>query len=607
MFAFRWGKKDESEKETLGSYKLQGTKKEPIIKLKSKGQVEKNANKKKKNAIKKKKNVIKFKAPGRPKNKKKKNSFFSFARFNFFGRSKRKRTPRAAQRSPQDEAPPQRKEVKGLIKRFEVSKGKVKQTTKGAAKGVANETAKGVAKGVANENAKEAAKGTTEEGKANVGKAKAPTQTSAAKADPQRSDAHAEPIENEELFEVLTEEERKSIEVVSLIDGSSNGDSSEADRDGNDDSVEKDVPVKMKSAYSVKKQKSGLYPTHDKGMLVQKSSRLEGTPLVDKEKSPPQKNKQDEKDLVITPNSGADPGKEMQTKKSILKNILKMPLSYASRSFKRGISETEQSAKLGKAEKAAVKDTTHSIHLQSDLDKGDVSPREEVDAKSEDTNYSGKMNFNKFIPNFNLTSKKNATLRLNKKKVAPMISSKLKMNKKNSHIGSSFDQADDLNAAKLEESTLTRQDIRAKKNHLIGRAKLMEKNLHRSIHATQEDGAKNIHRKMTNDFTEGGGIPFDLHPPLLLTENSFDICPISPIEDIIEVINSICNNNKEEAVAKLKMCKENNEKCSSVLKITLDKLNGPEDSVLSNLTKNMSLQRDYLLEVNEVMRAVSED
>ncbi|GAB65760.1 hypothetical protein PCYB_072620 [Plasmodium cynomolgi strain B] len=581
MFPFRWGKKDKPEKELLENYKLQGDKKEHIIKWgHKKNQAEKNANKEKRTPI-------KFKAPEGGKNKKKKGSFFSFSRFNFFGKSKRKRTPRAAQRSPKEE-PPQRKEVKGLIKKFEAAKGE--------AKGAEKETAKGAAK----EAAKETARGTS-----NVGKAKVPTQTSAIKADPQRSGVHTAPIVNEGQFEVLTEEEKKSIEVASLIEGSSNGDSSETDRDGKDDSVEKDVPAKEKSAYLVKKQKSGINLSQNKELLMQKSNLLEGSCQIDKKKSYPPKKKNDENDLVITPKAStdADPGKEVQTKKSILKNIIKMPLSFASKSFKKDISETKkESVKLGGGEnqrregenagtkKGALKSkgTTDSIHLQkSDHDKGDVSPCEEIDAKSEDSNYSGKMNFNNFIPNFKLNSKKNATLRSNKKNATPMISSKLKMNKKNSNIGSSFEQADDPENAKMEESTLTRQDIQEKKKNLVGRAKLMEKNLHRRKEAPQEDGANNIHRKMTKDIFEGEGIFFNLFPPLLLTENSFDICPISPIEDIIEVIYSICNNNKEEAIAKLKMCKENNEKCSNVLKITLDKLNGTEDSVLSNLTKNM--------------------
>ncbi|ANQ07334.1 Uncharacterized protein PCOAH_00017320 [Plasmodium coatneyi] len=570
MFFFRRGKKDESEKESLGSYKLQGAKKEPLIKWRHKDEAGKNANKEKKSPI-------KFKAPEHGKNKKKKNSFFSFAGLNFFGKSKRKRTSKKGEPQPKTE-------VKEIIKKFELSKRRSKETVKGTT---------------------------------NVRKARLSTQTSTTKADPQSSGVHTDPLVNEELLEVLSEEERKSIEVVTLKDQSSNGDNSEIDRERKDGSAEKDVPAKVKSAYSVKGQNSDTNLMQNKDLLMQKSNLLEESCQIDKKKSYPPKNKHDENDLVITPNGDAHPGKEMQTKKSILKNIIKMPLSYASKSFKSDASAIKDSAKLAKGgnEKREVenagtkegalksKDTTDSIHLQNDHNKGDVSSPEEIDARSEDSNHSGKMKFSNFIPNFNLTSKKNASF---------------KMNKKNSITGSSFDQADDPHYFKGEALTLTRQDIRAKKNNLVGRAKLIEKNLHRNEGASQEDGSKNIHRKMTKDISEGGPIPFNLQPPLLLTENSFDIwyvlphgiipiTPISPIEDIIEVIYSICNSHKEEAIAKLKMCKENNEKCSSMLQITLDKLNGPQDSVLTNLTKNMSLQRDYLIEVNEVMRAVSED
>lgn len=67
---------------------------------------------------------------------------------------------------------------------------------------------------------------------------------------------------------------------------------------------------------------------------------------------------------------------------------------------------------------------------------------------------------------------------------------------------------------------------------------------------------------------------FSVAPPSKKRKNillpSPHCSPISPIEDIIEVINSICNNNKEEAVAKLKMCKENNEKVRMVVIIAAD-------------------------------------
>ncbi|CAA9987457.1 conserved Plasmodium protein, unknown function [Plasmodium knowlesi strain H] len=573
MFLFRWGKKDPSEKENLVSYKLQAAPKEPLIKWRQKDQTEKNANKEKRAPI-------KFKAPQNLKNKKKKNSFFSLAGFNFFGKSKRKRTPKAAKRNSKKEESPQRTEVKSIIKKFEFSKGEERRTSKGTI---------------------------------NVGKAKLSTQTSATKVNPRRNSVHIDPIANEELLEVLTEEERKSIEVVTLIDGSSNGDNSGTDRDRKDDSGEKDVPAKVKSAYSVKGQNSGTNLRKNKDLLMKTSGLLEESCEIGKKKSYPPKNKHDESDIVTTTKGSTHPEKEIQTKKSILKNIIKMPLSYASRSFKSDVLATKESTKLvkggnekrgeknGETKEDAhkLKNTPDSIHLQNDQDKGDVlSPSDVSDTRSEDTNYSGKMSFNNFIPKFKLPGKKNAS---------PMISSKLKMNRKNSIVGNSFDKADDPQDFKGEELILTCQDIRAKKNNLVGRAKLMEKNLRRRKGEPQEDEAKSIHRKMTKDISEGGPIPFNLQPPLLFTENSFDICPISPIEDIIEIIHSIFNSNKEEAIAKLKMCKENNEKCSSMLKITLDKLNGPQDSVLTNLTKNMSLQRDYLIEVNEVMRAVSED
>ncbi|EUD68009.1 hypothetical protein C922_01621 [Plasmodium inui San Antonio 1] len=599
MGLFRRGKKNESEKETLQGYKLPGPPKEPSLKSGFKNEEERDANKEKEDAL-------KFKASGSAKNKKKKDALFSFARLNFFGRSKSKKTLGETQRNPSKEEPLLGREVKEIFKDFETLKEEAKGEAKEIEKGTATEEAK-----------REAVNGTT-----NVEKAKVPTQRSATEAELQRNGVHTSPSVNEELLDILTEDERKSIQVVSLIDGSSNGDSSETNTDRKDDSAEKDVPLNLNPTYSIKKQKSGTNLSQNKHLLMKKSNLSEGMYQVDKKKSYPPKKEHDENDLVISPNAGGNPVKEMQTKKSILKNIIKMPISYASKSFKRDLSASKESAKLGiganetregkiaGTKEGALKsqDTTDSIYLQrSDHDKGDVSSFEEINGMSEDTNYTGKMNFNNSIPNFNLTSKKNVPRTANTKDAAPMIISKLKMNKKNSNIGSGFEHADDPNDFKRVKSTLTRQDIRAKKSNLIRRVKLMEKNLLMSKEEQQEDGTKNIHRKMTNDILEGGGISFNLHPPLLVTENSFDICPISPIEDIIEVIHSIWNDNKEETISKLKKCKENNEKSSSVLKKTLDKLNGPEDSVVTNLTKNMSLQQDYLVEVDEVVRSVSED
>ncbi|EAA19088.1 hypothetical protein [Plasmodium yoelii yoelii] len=51
------------------------------------------------------------------------------------------------------------------------------------------------------------------------------------------------------------------------------------------------------------------------------------------------------------------------------------------------------------------------------------------------------------------------------------------------------------------------------------------------------------------------------------------------------MIYSICEKNKDESIKKLNDCKENNQKISSTLMLSLGALEGEDESVISNLNK----------------------
>ncbi|GAW80250.1 hypothetical protein PGO_071650 [Plasmodium gonderi] len=594
MFLFRWGKKKKTENESPGSREHSGAKEKGIMKWNRKDQREKNINKEGK------KNVKKI-VPSAATKKKKKRSIFSLKRFNFFDTHKRKRTPRPPPENPKKEKGLPKNEVKSIVKKFETSWGGKLHGEKAQARKSATKV---------------------DPKKSGI---KIDSKKSGIKADSQRSDMKKAPIENEDLFDILTEEERRSMEAFSLIDGSSNGDNSGEESNIKNNSSKKDVNAKIMRVHSDKNEKCSIDLKENDNLLKKKTSNFEGSTKLQKKKSisPPSKNVRS--NFIMNPNSDVDPKKEekgIETKKSFTKNIIKIPLSYSSsEGLKTDVLSKKESTeykneKMSSPEADKNKDSHEQKAVNDAVGIGNHQDdnNAELESKSEAGNHSGKMEFSKFIPSFNLINKKNGFFKSSKKICTPMIYSKLQIkNKEKSNIDGnresrhSFDKTENSHGAtEADETNITCQDIHEKKNSLIGRANLLKKKLSVDKKLLQEDGIKNFERKRTIDLLDTK-ISFNLHPPLLFTENSFSICPLSPLEDIIEVINSICNNSKEETISKLKMCKENNEKSSNMLKITLDKLNGPDNSVTSHLHKNMSLQSEYLMKVDRVMREINED
>ncbi|SOV22555.1 conserved Plasmodium protein, unknown function [Plasmodium sp. DRC-Itaito] len=129
-------------------------------------------------------------------------------------------------------------------------------------------------------------------------------------------------------------------------------------------------------------------------------------------------------------------------------------------------------------------------------------------------------------------------------------------------------------------------------NHLfkIERANLIKK---KQTDIIQDDIIHDNHfKKISNNETTqllNVFVPFDLDPPTLYA-------------DTPETVRST-----EDTITRLRESKNNTAECLNTLKITLDALEGNEKSVISQLNKNMAIEKECLGEVDEVIKSINDD
>ncbi|SBS93997.1 conserved Plasmodium protein, unknown function [Plasmodium malariae] len=188
---------------------------------------------------------------------------------------------------------------------------------------------------------------------------------------------------------------------------------------------------------------------------------------------------------------------------------------------------------------------------------------------------NGKSKFSKIFEKFNMLSKLSTAIKPEKKnektseqmKSINSIKSNIKMSRKNSNSDvehNSSSPSDKYRECNSNMVIVTSDDIKMRKNNLIERANLIAKRQKGTPNELVNlyNNSENIHRQDTKE-TMDAQVTFNVDPPLLFCENAFAICLLSNIEDLIDMIHSVCKNSKEETIAKLKLCKENSQKVSA--------------------------------------------
>ncbi|CXI33175.1 conserved Plasmodium protein, unknown function [Plasmodium berghei] len=181
---------------------------------------------------------------------------------------------------------------------------------------------------------------------------------------------------------------------------------------------------------------------------------------------------------------------------------------------------------------------------------------------------------------------------------------KFTIKKKGSNNANLLNREPSTNSIQHSTSTIMISGIKEKKNALIERANKIENNqfkISRDLNNTNDD--LYVGNCDTNHIVNKQ-ILFNVDPPLLFIENSFALCPMMPIGDLIEMIYSICEKNKDESIKKLNDCKENNQKISSTLMLGLSALDGEDESVISNLNKRSELQKQNLKEACDIVESI---
>ncbi|CRG99397.1 conserved Plasmodium protein, unknown function [Plasmodium relictum] len=196
--------------------------------------------------------------------------------------------------------------------------------------------------------------------------------------------------------------------------------------------------------------------------------------------------------------------------------------------------------------------------------------------------------------NFLLSNKNNTSMELRKKYSNNILDRNLKINK-TYNDNSNIKNSNSINNLKL------------KKNDLVKRADIIIK---KQIITTDEllnaDNLKSLHRMNTKELMNME-IPFKLDPPNLFCENAYNISPLTPIEEKIDMVHSILNNHKNEIITLLNSCIDNNKQCSEMLKIVLDALIEGENSIASKLNKNKSLQNEIVTELEQILTSVNQN
>ncbi|SOV22553.1 conserved Plasmodium protein, unknown function [Plasmodium sp. DRC-Itaito] len=216
------------------------------------------------------------------------------------------------------------------------------------------------------------------------------------------------------------------------------------------------------------------------------------------------------------------------------------------------------------------------------------------------SNYSGKNSdtskkYDNEEKSSNTLSENNS--KIPKKGFNHLFKSKMKIEKKNPPV-----------LIKTNNTDIKNKNIVMKKNNLVERANLIKK---KQTDIIQDDIIHDNHfKKISNNETTqllNVFVPFDLDPPTLYADTPETVSPLTPIEEIIDVIYSIFNRSTEDTITRLRESKNNTAECLNTLKITLDALEGNEKSVISQLNKNMAIEKECLGEVDEVIKSINDD
>ncbi|CAD2103000.1 hypothetical protein YYG_02725 [Plasmodium vinckei petteri] len=285
--------------------------------------------------------------------------------------------------------------------------------------------------------------------------------------------------------------------------------------------------------------------------------------------------------------------------KLTLKKIFKSPFNNTSKKTPENnnineITDLKEKFKHAKSifdKKIASKKSINSSHSKNDEDPSEKS----IVKKIEIFNL---MNQKKNVKNKNFFMKKKPSLSKGDPKSI--------LKKKSSNNTNLLNREPSVNNIQPPTSTIMDSGIKEKKNELVERANKIENNqLKVSKDLNNTDDELYIGHPHTNHIVNKQ-ILFNVDPPFLFAENSFALCPIMPISDVIEMIRSICEHNKDESIKKMNNCKENNQKISSTLVLALGALDGDEDSLTSNLNKRTELQKQNLKEAYDVVESINE-
>ncbi|SCM20256.1 conserved Plasmodium protein, unknown function [Plasmodium chabaudi adami] len=248
-------------------------------------------------------------------------------------------------------------------------------------------------------------------------------------------------------------------------------------------------------------------------------------------------------------------------------------------------------------------------HAKSIFDKKIASKKSINSLCSKNSEDSSEKNIVNKIEIFNLLNQKknvkNKNFFMKKKPNINKIDPKSILKKKSSNTTNLLNREPSVNNTQPPTSTVMASEIKERKHDLVERANKIENNqlkISNDLNNTRDD--LYIGHINTNHIVNKQ-ILFNVDPPFLFTENSFALCPIMPIGDVIEMIHSICENNKDESFKKLNDCKENNQKISSTLMLALGALDGEDDSVISNLNKRTELQKQNLKEAYDVVESIN--
>lgn len=250
-------------------------------------------------------------------------------------------------------------------------------------------------------------------------------------------------------------------------------------------------------------------------------------------------------------------------------------------------------------------------HAKSIFDKKIASKKSINSSSSKSTEDHSENGILKKIEIFNFLNKKknekNKNFFMKKKAGLNKNDPKSIIKKKSSNNTNLLNREPSTNSIQHSTSTTMISGIKEKKNSLIERANKIENNqvkISRDLNNTNDD--LYVGNRHTNHIVNKQ-ILFNVDPPLLFIENSFALCPVTPISDVIEMIYSICEKNKDESIKKLNDCKENNQKISSTLMLSLGALEGEDESVISNLNKRGELQKQNLKEAYDIVESISWD